>query len=169
MIGGRLKNCTVSVLLLVFACMPRERRKQRPLPRDALSLHAAVRFFWKPYSPPGGKLYSLEKGRAICALTCNCSDTAVREQQPLFAVQQSSLQQICYTSSPQSSYHMARRMIRSKRAWPSAPAPPPSTLHCTLLRTVALSSVAQRAPRRVPGARSAARRKAQRGGGVLAQ
>ena len=124
MIGGRLKNCTVSVLLLVFACMPRERRKQRPLPRDALSLHAAVRFFWKPYSPPGGKLYSLEKGRAICALTCNCSDTAVREQQPLFAVQQSSLQQICYTSSPQSSYHMARRMIRSKRAWPSAPAPP---------------------------------------------
>lgn len=91
------------------------------------------------------------------------------EQQPLFAVQQSSLQQICYTSSPQSSYHMARRMILSKRAWPSAPAPPPSTLHCTLLRTVALSSVAQRAPRRVPGARSAARRKAQRGGGVLAQ
>ena len=126
-------------------------------------------FFWKPYSAPGGKLYSLEKGRAICALTCNCSDTAVREQQPLFAVQQSSLQQICYTSSPQSSYHMARRMILSKRAWPSAPAPPPSTLHCTLLRTVALSSVAQRAPRRVPGARSAARRKAQRGGGVLAQ
>ena len=44
MIGGRLKNCTVSVLLLVFACMPRERRKQRPLPRDALSLHAAVLF-----------------------------------------------------------------------------------------------------------------------------
>lgn len=83
-------------------------------------------------------------------------ETAVREQQPLFSVFQSS-------------YHMARRMIRSKRAWPSAPAPPPSTLHCTLLRTVALSSVAQRAPRRVPGARSAARRKAQRGGGVLAK
>jgi hypothetical protein len=57
--------------------MPRERRKQRPLPRDALSLHAAVLFLEAVFTTPGGKLYSLGKGRAICALTCNCSDTAV--------------------------------------------------------------------------------------------